>query len=577
MTSAPASASLGPPTAADVGRPVPVVARHQVSARLTEATPIGVQVGLDELGTPLADIEWVVVDLETTGLGASAAITEIGAVRVRAGRRPEEFHSLVDPEQPIPPRITALTGITSSMVRDAPPIDDAYPSFARWAGLEDQDGHAVPNPRPVLVAHNATFDTGFLRRSARRIGHDWPHVRVVDTLALARVALPRPLVPNHRLDTLAGHFNVSPTGRHRALDDARATVDVLHGLLALLEPLGAATLEDVAVVGAPVPARRRKRVDVADALPRTCGVYRFVDSSGDPLYVGSATNLRSRVRSYFTASESRARVRRMLDLVADVVVEPTSTLLEARVGELRAIRDLHPLFNAASTHQDDTRWLVRRADTLDVVPVVAQAEAETALGPFRSVRQADRTRTAVMTACSGPDGADADSLDAALRGHSGVVADALVERMAACSDVEDYEGAARWRESLAAYVIGLQRRQWVLPVASASRALWALHRPDGGWVLHAASWGRLTRTMVTPPGTSPAPWVDALLAEPALPRPQVCLARTTWEEARLLWTSLSGDGARLIHWEGDPHLAAPLDSPLSRTRLVSALVDARRM
>lgn len=571
-SSAPRSARQGP------------VAAREVAARLTEALPVGVQVGLDTLGTPVSDAEWVVVDLETTGLGAAAAITEIGAVRVREGRIVDEFQSLVDPEQPVPPSITALTGITPSMVRGAPTIGLVYPRFARWAGLEDDAGHCVAAPSaPVLVAHNAPFDLGFLRRAARGCGHDWSAPRVVDTLALARVAVPRPLVANHKLGTLAGHFGAGPQDAHRALGDARTTVEVLLGLLEILAPLGATSIEDVRAVGSPVPARRRRRVEMADSLPRTPGVYRFVDAAGAPLYVGSATNLRSRVRSYFTASEKRARIRRMLDVAADVVAQPTSTVLEARVGELRDIHDLRPLFNQASTHQDATRWIVRQGAALEIVPVLAQRDAETALGPFRGTGRAERAQAAVSVAFPPPDEgplgrggagvcpAASDRVDAALRGEDASVVDALSERMSEASDREDYEGAARWREVLGAYLDGLQRRSAVLPAASARRVVWARHLDDGGWVLHAASWGRLTHTVVTPPQTSPSPWVDAILADPPLPDPDVYLARTTWEEARLVAADLLAEGARLVHWDADGVLSDPVDSPLSRTRLLAAL------
>ncbi len=561
------------------------VAAPQIRARLTEALPVGVQVGLDTLGTPVSDVEWVVVDVETTGLGSRAAITEIGAVRVVQGHVVDEFQSLVDPEQPIPPRITALTGITPSMVDGAPTIGSVYPRFARWAGLEDDRGRCRPEAdRPVLVAHNANFDLGFLRRAATGCGHDWERSRIVDTLALARVAVPRPVVANHRLATLAGHFGAGSQDAHRALGDARATVAVLFGLLDLLAPLGATTIEDLSVVGSPVPARRRRRVQLADDLPRTPGVYRFVDANGAPLYVGSATNLRSRVRSYFTASEKRVRIRRMIDVAADVIVQPTSTVLEARIGELHDIHDLRPLFNQASTHQDATHWIVRRGASLEIVPAVSQVEASGAtLGPLRGVGRAKRARDAVCAsfppATQGPLGrgeaaistADVDSVDAALGGEHALVVDAVSARMTHAAQREDFEAAARWREILAAYLGALQCRAAVLPTADARRVIWARHRDDGGWTLHAASWGRLTHTVVTPPRTSPAPWVEAILADPPLPRPEVYLARSTWEEARLLTTDLLAEGSRLVHWDADGDLAQPLDSPLSDTRLLAAV------
>ena len=129
-----------------------------------------VQGTFDELGTPLPDVTFVVVDLETTGgVRPTSAITEIGAVKVRGGEVLGEFQTLVDPGEPIPPFIAVLTGITDTMVarRPASAVLPAFLEFARGA---------------VLVAHNAPFDIGFLkpRRVARA---DWPALAVVDTVA----------------------------------------------------------------------------------------------------------------------------------------------------------------------------------------------------------------------------------------------------------------------------------------------------------------------------------------------------------------------------------------------------------
>ena len=180
------------------------------------------QPSLDAVGTPTSGGHWVVVDLETTGLGAGADITEIGAVRIRDGAVVDEFSSLVKPSRPIPPFITSLTGITPAMVADADPIASVLEHFLEWSGLGASDS-------PVLVAHNASFDVGFLRRAARACACPWPRVRVVDTLALARLALPRPLVRNHKLGTVASYFGTATVPEHRALGDARATAEILLG------------------------------------------------------------------------------------------------------------------------------------------------------------------------------------------------------------------------------------------------------------------------------------------------------------------------------------------------------------
>ena len=251
------------------------------------------QPSLDAVGTPASSGHWVVVDLETTGLGAGAEITEIGAVRVRNGAVVDEFSSLVKPSQPIPPFITFLTGITPAMVAEADPIASVLERFMEWSGIGAEDS-------PVLVAHNASFDVGFLRRAARACARPWPRVRVVDTLALARLALPRPLVRNHKLGTVASYFGTVTVPEHRALGDARATAEILLGFIDLLAGAGATDVEDLIALTDQAPARRRSTPDFVADLPASPGVYHFIDTAGDTLYVGSASSLKSRVGSYYT-------------------------------------------------------------------------------------------------------------------------------------------------------------------------------------------------------------------------------------------------------------------------------------
>src|SRR5690606_17657722 len=125
-----------------------------------------VQGSLDELGTPLAATTFVVVDLETTGARpGEAAITEIGAVRLRDGRVLDEFSSLVNPQTPVPASVTLLTGITTAMVESAPPAAAVLPAFLEFAGF---------GPDTVLVAHNAPFDVALLNAACASHGMRWP-------------------------------------------------------------------------------------------------------------------------------------------------------------------------------------------------------------------------------------------------------------------------------------------------------------------------------------------------------------------------------------------------------------------
>ncbi|MEK9937378.1 MAG: exonuclease domain-containing protein, partial [Ilumatobacter sp.] len=174
------------------------------------------QRSLDDLGLALSDVTFCVVDLETTGTRAdSDAITEIGAVKVRGGEVLGTFQTLVNPGRPIPPQITLITGLTDAVVSSAPRIEAVLPSFASFV-----EG-------TVVVAHNARFDIGFLRAAYERASREEFRPPVLDTLAIAR-RLVRDEVPNCRLGTLAERFGFASQPSHRALDDARATCDLLH-------------------------------------------------------------------------------------------------------------------------------------------------------------------------------------------------------------------------------------------------------------------------------------------------------------------------------------------------------------
>lgn len=191
-----------------------------------------------DIGRKLIDTTFVVIDLETTG-GAphlGAAITEIGAVKIRAGEVLQEFNSFVNPEHPVPSYITDLTGITDEMLFGAPTASQIFPSLMEFLGEEQST---------VLVAQNAPFDLSFLKYSASVIGNPWPNFPVLDTAIIARKVLTRDEVPNCKLGTLAEFFGTSTTPNHRALDDARATVDVFHGLLERLGSLDIYTLEEL--------------------------------------------------------------------------------------------------------------------------------------------------------------------------------------------------------------------------------------------------------------------------------------------------------------------------------------------
>ena len=177
----------------------------------------------------LADLSLVVVDVETTGwLHEQGEITEIGAVRLTGGQLTGEFSSLVRPRGPIPAEITVLTGITDDMVGRAPQPAAALRAFLAFA------------TDCVLVAHNAPFDLAFLTTACADCQIAWPPAAVLDTAVLARLLLGPDDVPDCRLGTLAGYFAAKTAPCHRALADAKATADVLAGLLEVAAGIGPA-------------------------------------------------------------------------------------------------------------------------------------------------------------------------------------------------------------------------------------------------------------------------------------------------------------------------------------------------
>ncbi|MBR4960871.1 MAG: PolC-type DNA polymerase III [Clostridia bacterium] len=168
--------------------------------------------------------ECVVFDIETTGLSAvSCKITEIGAVRIQGGKVLERFNMLVNPGEPIPKNIVELTGITDEMVANEPGIEVVLPKFFEFVGDK------------LLIAHNAAFDTGFIRQAAENLGLPFTNP-YLDTLAMSRYM--NPDLKNHKLDTLAKHYDLGDFNHHRACDDAEMLAQIYFCMAASLEEEG---------------------------------------------------------------------------------------------------------------------------------------------------------------------------------------------------------------------------------------------------------------------------------------------------------------------------------------------------
>ena len=557
-----------------------VVAPRVVAMSSTSTLLAGpaVQGTFDELGPTLAETTFVVVDLETTGGSpATSAITEIGAVKVRGGVELGEFQTLVNPHAHIPAFISVLTGITDAMVAEAPAIGQVLPSFLEFARGS------------VLVAHNARFDVGFLRAAAERSGLDWPAFRVLDTVHLARQLVPRDEAPNHKLATLAALFSSRTTPDHRALHDAKATVDVLHELVGRVGNQGVHTLDELLTFTSRVsPAQRRKR-HLAEGLPSRPGVYVFKDAQGRPLYVGTSQDIRSRVRSYFTASERRTRMAEMVAIAESVTPIVCGTRLEAQVRELRLIASHQPRYNRRSRHPERGVWIKLTDEPFPRLSLVRQVrdDGATYSGPYSSRLSAEAAVAAVHDAvplrqctprlslrprstacalaemgrcgapCTGAQSVDdyaavAGRVRDMLEGDCRAVVGALHARMADLSGEDRFEEAGVVRDRLLALVRGAGKAQRLAPLRTTPELVAARRAPGGGWEVVCIRHGRLAGTVVTPPGADPMPHVDALRASAEhVPTPTVGHhGAATAEETELLLRWLESDGVRLVALDG---------------------------
>ena len=540
-----------------------------------------VQETFDDLGTALSDVTFVVVDLETTGGSpAGSQITEFGAVKVRGGQVLGEFQTLVRPSTPIPPFITVLTGISNAMVADAPGIRTVMPQFLEFAAGS------------VLVAHNAGFDVSFLKAAASETGQPWPGFAVLDTVRLARQLVHKDEAPNHKLASLARLFGSVTTPDHRALHDARATVDVLHGLIERVGNLGVHTLEELQSYSSRVSTAQRRKRFLADAMPSAPGVYVFKDQRGEPLYVGTAKDLRRRTLTYFTASETRRRMTEMVGLAEAITPIVCATPLEASVRELRLIAEHKPRYNRRSRFPEKAVWIKLTDEPFPRLSIVRTVRGDGAhyAGPFGSRRTAEEAISALhevvplrqctsrlslrrttqsacalleMGRCGGPcvgaqsvsDYAEvAEQAAEVLSGSCGRVTAALRARLERLAEQERYEEAAALRDRMMALVRSAARAQRLRPVTQAAELIAARRREGGGWEIVCVRYGRLAGTTLVPGGADPMPAIEALRATAEVITPPsygpVPSPATLAEETELVLRWLEQPGTRLVELDG---------------------------
>lgn len=286
---------------------------------------------------PLPQQTFVVVDLETTGGGTrDHRILEVGAVKIERGKITDQFSTLINPQRSIPDYVTKITGINEGMITDAPLPEDIMPKLVDFIG----DG--------VIIAHNLPYDLGFINTTLTRLGYQSLRNPTLCTLELSRFLLPH--LKNHKLEDVAWNFGISIEARHRALDDAMATAQML---LHFLQMLANARIDRLEQIYALLP--RKNRVDISELminkrdvqdLPDSKGVFMFIDAHGEIIYIEGVVNIRQRVREFlYSKKRQTAFMQNIIRTVADIQALPTGSYTRAKFKAGDLIREYHPRFN----------------------------------------------------------------------------------------------------------------------------------------------------------------------------------------------------------------------------------------
>jgi len=279
----------------------------------------------------LAKQIYTIIDIETTGGDPKKdRITEIAAYRYDGEMVVDSFESLINPEIPIPPFITRITGIDNEMVRNAP----KFYEIAKKLVEITQDA--------VFVAHNVRFDYSFIQKEFRNLGYTYTR-RKLCTVQLSRKLVRG--VTSHGLGKLCEHFGIENERRHRAAGDARATLELFRILTNSEEEtkINKTLIQEISVSNIP-PTLTREQVET---IPEETGVYYFHNSRGQVIYIGKSRNIRKRIMSHFQGAHKTTRKREMFKLIHDVSFELTGSELIALLKENEEIKRLQPPYNQA--------------------------------------------------------------------------------------------------------------------------------------------------------------------------------------------------------------------------------------
>jgi len=502
------------------------------------------QISFDEIAIPLSEVTFAVLDIETTGGSPETdAITEIGIVKVRGGEVIGEFQTLINPGVAIPLQIEILTGITNSIIVDAPKISEVLPSF-----FEFMSG-------TIPVAHNARFDIGFLKAAATRHGYTWPLPKALDTVNLAKVALGKDEVRNRKLATLAQRFGTSVTPNHRALADAQATVEVFHALLERLGRLGITELTELQEATPKLPDQIRAKAKLAETIPSQPGCYMFKDQQGTVLYVGVSRDLKKAVKSYLTKSETRKQVGDAISITASVSTVTCTTALETRVRELRLIAQYRPPANRVARNPEKIWWLYFTSEHLPrlIVSKTPPQIDQPAVGPFNKKFMADELRDFIndqfklrdclsklfersnhpgcirgeMQHCSAPCQSDSTTeyLAAIKRVQAIMVSESkeldkiVMNRIKQHAAAERFEEAQRLKDLLMGFNRAVLRINQLRQIVSLPEVV-STTISEQGHEVHVIRYGRLVAAGTTPHATQLSELIAALLlsAEQVEPR-----------------------------------------------------------
>lgn len=272
---------------------------------------------------------YAIVDIETTGGFASGhGITEI-AIYIHDGQKVvDHYQTLINPEQKIPVYITALTGISNSMVASAPTFEEVAEEI--YAYLQDA----------IFVAHNVNFDFSFVKHHLKNCGYEL-NVKKLCTVRLGRRVFPG--LPSYSLGNFCRSMGIDIENRHRAGGDAQATVQLFTRMLDHDGQLHIDAMLKKTSKEQWLPTQLDR--SVIDALPNSPGVYYFYNLKGKVIYVGKAINIKKRVSSHFTQNDPDKKRQHFLRYVAHITCTPCASELHALVLESAEIRRLWPKYN----------------------------------------------------------------------------------------------------------------------------------------------------------------------------------------------------------------------------------------